>query len=209
MQKFGEFLNERQIQPEGRHAQQRGGFSARPIPAGDWTAAPWRVIWPHSQLLPLLHYRRRRSRKIPASRSNRQRFAAACRIFSASRKSSVSSPQPDAATPLGLRDKAMIELMYSTGLARFRTLRLARLRHSNESGCLRCIGKGNKERVVPVGRKALDMIQRYLKESRPKLCCAGSSPFLFLNQQERQDRPHQGLENTQRIWRYGWFARTA
>ncbi len=61
-----------------------------------------------------------------------------------------------------LRDKAMIELMYSTGL---RVSELCGLRVSDlqmDPGCLRCIGKGNKERLVPVGRQALEAVQKYL-----------------------------------------------
>lgn len=89
--------------------------------------------------------------------------------------------QPDMSTPLGLRDKAIIELLYSTGL---RVSELCILRVSDiqmKSGTLRCIGKGNKERIVPVGRRALDVIQRYLGESRPTLLGTASSPFLFLH----------------------------
>lgn len=90
--------------------------------------------------------------------------------------------QPDASTPIGLRDKAMIELLYSTGL---RVSELCGLRVSDiqmNSGCLHCIGKGNKERVVPVGRRALEVVQQYLNESRPKLLREGTTPFLFLHQ---------------------------
>lgn len=89
--------------------------------------------------------------------------------------------QPDMSTPLGLRDKAIIELLYSTGL---RVSELCGLRVSDiqmKSGTLRCIGKGNKERIVPVGRRALDIIERYLGESRPTLLGTASSPFLFLH----------------------------
>jgi len=89
--------------------------------------------------------------------------------------------QPDVSTPLGLRDKAIIELLYSTGL---RVSELCNLRVSDiqmSSGALRCIGKGNKERIVPVGRRALEIVERYLKESRPALLRGGSSPFLFLH----------------------------
>jgi integrase/recombinase XerD len=90
--------------------------------------------------------------------------------------------QPDLAAIVGIRDRAMIELMYSCGL---RVSELCGVRVADlqaESGCLRCIGKGNKERLVPVGRQALDAVQRYLRDSRPKLLKEGSSPFLFLNQ---------------------------
>jgi len=90
--------------------------------------------------------------------------------------------QPDVTAVVGLRDRAMIELMYSCGL---RVSELCSLRVSDlqtEAGCLRCIGKGDKERLVPVGRQALEVVQRYLKTSRPKLLREGSSPYLFLNQ---------------------------
>jgi integrase/recombinase XerD len=77
--------------------------------------------------------------------------------------------QPDASTPAGLRDRAMLEVLYSTGL---RVSELIGLRMSDvdfKVGCIRCIGKGDKERIVPVGRKALSMVERYLRDARPKL----------------------------------------
>ncbi len=90
--------------------------------------------------------------------------------------------QPDLNSVVGIRDRAMIELMYSCGLrvSELCGLRLADLQA--ESGCLRCIGKGNKERLVPVGKKALEAVQRYLRFSRPKLLGERTSPNLFLNQ---------------------------
>ena len=94
--------------------------------------------------------------------------------------------QPDVKAVVGMRDRAMIELMYSCGLrvSELCGLRLGDL-HSEE-GCLRCIGKGNKERLVPVGRQALVSVRRYLEASRPKLLGESSSPHLFLNQAGRQ-----------------------
>lgn len=90
--------------------------------------------------------------------------------------------QPDTTTVVGLRDRAMIELMYSCGLrvSELCGLRVADLRM--EDGCLRCIGKGDKERLVPVGKKALAIVAKYLRDSRPKLLGDASSPSLFLNQ---------------------------
>jgi len=91
--------------------------------------------------------------------------------------------QPDQASALGIRDRAMIELMYSTGV---RVSELCGLRVSDlqmDPGCLRCIGKGDKERLVPVGREALRSVQQYIREVRPKLLPKGGSPYLFLNQQ--------------------------
>jgi integrase/recombinase XerD len=94
--------------------------------------------------------------------------------------------QPDTTAIAGTRDRAMIELMYSCGL---RVSELCGLRVADleaEGGCLRCIGKGDKERLVPVGRQALEAVQRYLRTSRPKLLGDGSSPYLFLNQAGRK-----------------------
>ena len=90
--------------------------------------------------------------------------------------------QPDSATALGLRDRAMLEVLYSTGL---RVSELIGLRVSDldgKVGCVRCIGKGDKERIVPVGRKALLMVEKYLRDARPKLLGKlRGSPTLFVN----------------------------
>jgi integrase/recombinase XerD len=72
-------------------------------------------------------------------------------------------------------------VMYSTGL---RVSELCGLRISDlqmEVGCLRCIGKGNKERLVPVGRKALGTVEEYMKKARQELLGSRISPYLFLN----------------------------
>jgi integrase/recombinase XerD len=90
--------------------------------------------------------------------------------------------QPDAKTALGLRDLAMLEVLYSTGL---RVSELIGLRVADldaKVGCIRCIGKGDKERIVPAGRKALGMAEKYLREARPKLLGKGlTSQALFVN----------------------------
>jgi integrase/recombinase XerD len=88
---------------------------------------------------------------------------------------------PDASTMIGLRDKAMIEVMYSAGL---RVSELCGLRPSDihfDAGYLRCMGKGSKERLVPIGRSAMEVVQLYLRESRPKLLRENSPELLFLN----------------------------
>ncbi|MFY9729548.1 MAG: site-specific tyrosine recombinase XerD [Candidatus Acidiferrales bacterium] len=93
--------------------------------------------------------------------------------------------QPDTSSLIGLRDKAIIELMYSTGI---RVSELAGIRVGDlqlDAGCLRCIGKGNKERLVPVGKKALAVVEAYLKKSRPELLKDNASAHLFLNQRGR------------------------
>jgi integrase/recombinase XerD len=80
---------------------------------------------------------------------------------------------PKVRTKLGLRDRAILELFYASGLrvTELATLPLAAV--NAEAGFLRVIGKGNKERIVPIGRQALDWLARYLAESRPRLAIRG------------------------------------
>lgn len=92
---------------------------------------------------------------------------------------------PDTCSPLGIRDKAIIEVLYSTGL---RVSELVGLRVSDldtKVGCVRCIGKGDKERLVPIGRKALAAVELYLQHARPELLRkrrqAPGNPCLFIN----------------------------
>jgi integrase/recombinase XerD len=92
--------------------------------------------------------------------------------------------QPDAKTPLGLRDRAMLEVLYSTGLrvSELTSLRVTDL--DTKVGCVRCIGKGDKERIVPVGRRALGTVEKYLKDARPELVRKGkgnAGAQLFVN----------------------------
>src|SRR5690349_844068 len=78
----------------------------------------------------------------------------------------------------------MLETLYSAGL---RVSELIGLRVSDldtKVGCVRCIGKGDKERIVPVGRKALGIVERYLKQGRPELLGVGrptAGSYLFVN----------------------------
>jgi integrase/recombinase XerD len=89
--------------------------------------------------------------------------------------------QPDVATPLGLRDRAMIELLYATGLrvTELVGVRLADLRLDEHY--LTCIGKGSKERLVPIGDQATDWIRKYSATARRELLKGRASPRLFLN----------------------------
>jgi integrase/recombinase XerD len=88
--------------------------------------------------------------------------------------------QPDVTMPRGLRDKALISVLYATGLrvSELISLKLTNL-HLRE-GYLTCIGKGDKERIVPIGQEATEWVQRYLADARPKLA-PKSSPWLFVN----------------------------
>ena len=89
--------------------------------------------------------------------------------------------QPDGSTNLGQRDKAMLELLYATGL---RVSELIGLKVSNinlQAGFVRTLGKGSKERIVPMGEKALEALKRYLNDGRAGVLKNKSSPYLFLN----------------------------
>jgi integrase/recombinase XerD len=95
--------------------------------------------------------------------------------------------QPDVTTPLGLRDRAMIEVLYATGM---RVSELIAVRSADlhlDAQYLTCIGKGNKERLVPIGKQATEWVRRYQRNARPALLSAARqrsgrmSPRLFLN----------------------------
>jgi len=77
--------------------------------------------------------------------------------------------QPDVKTPIGLRDRAMLETLYSTGLRVSELIGLRTMDLDARVGCVRCIGKGDKERIVPVGKKALAVVEKYLRDARPRL----------------------------------------
>jgi integrase/recombinase XerD len=87
---------------------------------------------------------------------------------------------PDRSRPQGLRDGAMLEFLYATGL---RVSELCRVRVSDlerDLGFVRVVGKGNKHRIVPVGKVALAAVEVYLGSGRPRLLKGRASPFLFV-----------------------------
>jgi integrase/recombinase XerD len=87
---------------------------------------------------------------------------------------------PDAATALGLRDRAMLEVLYASGLRVSELVSLKAGQLSQEMGVVRILGKGAKERLVPVGEEALDAVRRYVAESRPALLDGRPSDALFV-----------------------------
>ncbi len=89
---------------------------------------------------------------------------------------------PDEETPQGLRDRAMLELMYSSGLRVSELCGLPLQAVDLDHGFVRVFGKGSKERVVPVGSKAVEALQRYLANARPKLVKPRTGSDLFLSQ---------------------------
>jgi len=85
-------------------------------------------------------------------------------------------------SPRALRDRALVELLYGAGLRVSEAVGLDRAAVDLEGRLVRCIGKGSKERVVPIGREAVDALRRYLARGRPYLDCR-HRPELFLNAQ--------------------------
>jgi len=100
---------------------------------------------------------------------------------------------PDLSKPAGVRDKAILECLYGTGL------RVSELTHLEvpdlhfDEGYIRCMGKGRKERVVPVGTSAREAIERYLDEVRPLWEPEGNCPQVFLS-------PRKRPLSRQRVW---------
>jgi integrase/recombinase XerD len=86
---------------------------------------------------------------------------------------------PDVTKPLGLRDRAMLETLYATGLRVSELVGLTLSQVSLTQGVVRVIGKGDKERLVPLGEEAISWISRYLAEGRPKLVKSRSTDALF------------------------------
>jgi len=89
--------------------------------------------------------------------------------------------QPDPRLCQGSRDKAILETLYATGMRVSESTDLKVNNINLDIGFLRCIGKGNKERVIPLGRKAIHSINRYLVFSRPRFLKNKTSEFLFVN----------------------------
>jgi len=87
---------------------------------------------------------------------------------------------PDVEDPLGLRDRAMLELMYASGLRVSELVALPLPRVDVRQGVVQVLGKGGKERLVPMGEPAMEWLARYLKDSRPQLAERQASDWLFI-----------------------------
>ncbi len=87
---------------------------------------------------------------------------------------------PNVETPLGLRDRSMLETLYASGLrvSELVTMKLAQL--SQDMGVVRVVGKGSKERLVPVGEEALTWIRRYMDNARPEILAGRQTDALFI-----------------------------
>src|SRR5687768_15318405 len=89
--------------------------------------------------------------------------------------------QPDVSTPRGLRDRALIELLYATGMRVSELLTLRPADVQLEASYLTCTGKGDKQRIVPFGDEAGGWVARYVRDARPALLGRRSTPRLFVN----------------------------
>lgn len=89
---------------------------------------------------------------------------------------------PDVGTPLGMRDRTMLEVLYASGLRVSELVNLRVAQVSLDMGVTRVMGKGSKERLVPLGEVALDWVRRYLAEARPALLAGKLSDALFVTQ---------------------------
>ena len=89
---------------------------------------------------------------------------------------------PDVETALGMRDRSMLEVLYASGLRVSELVNLTIAQVSLDMGVARVMGKGSKERLVPLGEEALDWIRRYLAQARPALLAGQVSDALFVTQ---------------------------
>ncbi len=101
--------------------------------------------------------------------------------------------QPDTSSPTGLRDRAMLEVMYSCGLRASETVMLKMSQINFHEALLKVVGKGNKERIVPLGEEANHWLKEYTEKARPGLLKKAKSYYCFVG---RGGRPI----TRQRLW---------
>jgi len=94
--------------------------------------------------------------------------------------------EPDTSTPLGLRNKAILEVLYATGVRASEVTSLDVDSVHFDYGYLRCMGKGSKERIVPVAESVVDLLRRYLTESRVLLLRGKAEAALFVSVRGRR-----------------------
>jgi integrase/recombinase XerD len=89
--------------------------------------------------------------------------------------------QPDTSKPSGLRDRALIEIIYATGMRVSEVVSIREIDLNLRVGYLTCVGKGGKERLVPLGSKAVQWVRRYIANGRPLLLRGVQPSELFIN----------------------------
>lgn len=107
--------------------------------------------------------------------------------------------KPDVSKPRGVRDRAMLEVLYASGLRVSELVGMKVAQLNMELGVLSCMGKGSKERIVPVGIEAMERVQEYLRTARPLLLKRRQCNFLFVTQQG-SSMTRQGFWKTLRAY---------
>jgi integrase/recombinase XerD len=106
----------------------------------------------------------------------------------------------DLSDPIGLRDRAILEVLYSTGIRRLETILLKLYDLSLDRGLILVHGKGNKERYVPIGERAIAWLEKYVRESRPQLAVEPDDMTVFLTSQgEPFSRDHLSYTVKERV----------
>jgi integrase/recombinase XerD len=108
--------------------------------------------------------------------------------------------QPDPRSPLGIRDRAMLEILYATGMRVSELVHLPMNQLNLEGGYVLLYGKGSKERAVPLGQEAMNRVMLYLKTARGRFVKKTESPFLFIDR-SGTEMSRQGFWKT--LKRYG------
>lgn len=92
---------------------------------------------------------------------------------------------PDTGTAMGLRDRSMLEVLYATGLRVSELVTLKLMQVNLQQGVIRVTGKGNKERLVPLGEEAINWLEKYLSGSRPQLMKGNTGDVLFVSNRQQ------------------------
>jgi integrase/recombinase XerD len=185
LQQYGEFLARSDIEPLQITPQQLGHFVSELADGHDERApvaastlqrkvACLRSFYRHLRREQLLAHDPTKELRSPRS------SARLPKVLSRDEVTSLLS-QPRGNSPGALRDRALLETMYACGLRASEATDLQRSDVDLESGILRARGKGSKERIVPIGSKAIASLEAYLAQGRPKMVGLSDEPRLFVN----------------------------
>jgi integrase/recombinase XerD len=185
LQQYGEFLARSGFEPLQITSQQLGHFVSELADGHDGRAPVAASTLQRKVACLRSFYRHLRREQLlthdPTSELRSPRSSARLpKVLSRDEVTSLLS-QPRGSSPGALRDRALLETMYACGLRASEATDLQRSDVDLESGILRARGKGSKERIVPIGRKAIASLEAYLARGRPKLVGLSDEPRLFVN----------------------------